>query len=190
MNALLSPLGTTHCPGHWRGRPYREVLALRDGRSVLLRPMHRSDAGSLQAFFGGLSPRSRLLRFHGVVNRVPDRVLSELTTQVPQQRVALVAMAVGDDGAPRLAAEARYVVDDELRGSAEFALTVADDFQSLGLGRALLQRLAVHADSEGLAQLHGSVMAGNEPMLKLLRGLGATLQFTGHDLRASFAIAD
>ena len=158
---------------------------MRDGRQVSLRLARRSDAGALQTFFSTLSPRSRLMRFHGVVNRVPDGVLRDFTTQVPLRQVALVAVAETDDGLPVLLAEARYVVEPDTR-CAEFALAVADDWQGQGLGRALLQRLALHARAAGLAMLEGSVLPDKEPMLALVRDLGATLQPRGPELWARF----
>ena len=99
-----------------------------------------------------------------------------MTTQIPQRQVALAALATTDDGLPRLLAEARYVVGDD--GAAEFALAVADAWQGQGMGRALLLRLAAHARTEGLGVLHGTVVPGNEPMLRLMSGLGAELH--GH----------
>ncbi len=179
---------TPACVGAWRHRPYRETLALRDGRRVLLRPMHRSDADALQRFFSTLSPMSRLLRFHGAVNRLPEAALRSMTTLVPQRHVALVALAHTDDGLPRLLAEARYVVDDEAPAQAEFALAVADGWQGLGLGRALLQRLAVHARSEGLQRLHGSVVPGNDGMLRLGQALGAQLHGDGAEVRLQIGL--
>ncbi len=178
MSATAKPAApaeafTPACAGAWRNRPYRETLALRDGRRVLLRPMHHGDAGALQRFFAALSPASRLLRFHGAVNRLPDAALRQMTTLVPRRHVALVALAHTDDGLRQLLAEARYVVDDEQPARAEFALAVADGWQGLGLGRALLQRLAVHARSEGLRELVGTVVPGNAAMLRLGAALGA-----------------
>ncbi len=139
MSAAAWPVGA-ECNRTWRDKPYRETLSLRDGRSVTLRPTHRSDAPALKDFFfGGLSPRARLLRFHGTVNDLPEAALRMLTTQIPRRHVALAAMATTHDGVPRLLAEARYVVDDE--GEPEFAVAVADMWQGQGLGRALVLRL-------------------------------------------------
>lgn len=160
------------CARAWRNKPYRETLTLRDGRRVMLRPIHRSDAPALQRlFFRGLSPRARLLRFHGVVNDMPEAALRALTTQVPRRHVALAAVTTTNDGLSTLLAEARYAVDDD--GEAEFAVAVADAWQGHGLGRALLLRLAAHARTEGIAMLNGAVVPGNEPMLRLMRSLGA-----------------
>jgi GNAT superfamily N-acetyltransferase len=168
-----------NCTSACRGKPYRETLSLRDGRRVTIRPMHHSDAPALhQLFFGGLSPRARLLRFHGAINDLADDALREMTTQVPHRRVALAALTTTDDGLPRLLAEARYVVEREGASEAEFAITVADAWQGQGLGRALVQRLAAHARAEGILLLHGGVVPGNERMLRLMGGLGAELR--GH----------
>lgn len=164
------------CTGAWQQGRYRERLLLRDGRTLLLRPTQHRDAPLLQRFFAELSPRSRLLRFHGAIRQLPDAAARMLTTQVAQRHVALVALAEGPDGEPWLCAEARYAIEDGPADEAEFGIAVADDWQGLGLGRALLQRLAVHARVSGIARLRGSVMAGNEPMLALMRSMGAELR--------------
>jgi acetyltransferase len=187
MNAALH-VSAGSCIGALRDRPYRETLALREGHVVTLRPTRHSDKSALQGFFATLSPRSRLLRFHGGVKELPDAVLHAFTTQVSHQHVALVAIADTHDGSSRLVAEARYVANAAEPGHAEFALTVADGWQGLGLGRALLRRLATHAASEGLEALDGSVMTGNEPMLGLLRGLGARFRSAGSEVQATFAL--
>jgi acetyltransferase len=153
-----------------------EQLLLRNGRSVTLRPVRPEDAAAEHRFIQALSPRSRLLRFHGAVNLLPATVLRSMTQVDQQQHVALVAVAATDDGDQRLVADARYVVDAQDPAGADFAVAVADDWQRQGLARALLQRLALHARQRGVRRLHGSVMAGNEPMLALMRHLGAALR--------------
>lgn len=193
MSALASSIAMPslpHGPSCVRalaGRPYREALRLRDGRQVTLRPAHHSDAPGLrQFFFGSLSPRARLLRFHGAINQLPEGALRAMTTQIAQRHVALVATVTTDDGLKQLLAEARYVVDE--RGEAEFAVSVADAWQGQGLGRALLQRLAAHARSEGIATLHGAVVPGNEPMLRLMGSLGAELHGHAPEVKVRLAL--
>ncbi|MCR5864509.1 hypothetical protein [Aquincola sp. J276] len=96
---------TGGCSDSWQRSRYRERVLLRDGRSVLLRPAHHRDAALLQRFVAELSPRSRLLRFHGVVNGLSDAMARTLSTQVATRHVALVALADGPDGLPELCAE-------------------------------------------------------------------------------------
>lgn len=163
-------------------------MALREGHVVTLRPAHRSDKNALQRFFATLALAAPLRWVH----QLPDAMLRAFTTQVSHQHVALVAMADTHRGPRSLVAEARCVVDKPAPGHAEFALTVADRWQGLdlglGLGRALPRRLATHAAREGLEVLDGSVLAGNEPMLALLRGLGAILHSEGSGLHATLAL--
>lgn len=177
------------CSGAWQRGRYRERELLRDGRSVLLRPAHHGDAALLQSFFAELSPRSRLLRFHGAVNGLSDAEACMLSTQVASRHVALVALADRPDGLPELCAEARYAVDEGLdAGEVEFGIAVADEWQQLGLGRALLTRLAIHARASGYSRLRGSVMPGNEPMLALLWTLGAELRGNGAEVRGMITL--
>jgi RimJ/RimL family protein N-acetyltransferase len=186
MNGHTLPI-TPACVRAWRDKPYRETLALRDGRQVTLRPARYSDAPALrQFFFGSLSPRARLLRFHGAINQLPDSALRAMSTQIPRRHVALVAYTHTDDGLAHLLAEARYVVEDE--GEAEFAVAVADAWQGQGLGRALVQRLAAHARAEGVPLLHGAVVPGNEPMLRLMHSLGAELQGHAPEVKVRLAL--
>ena len=136
LASSLPPDPSEACSQPWRTQPYRETLVLRDGRQVLLRPAHRSDAEALEHFFIALSPRARLLRFHGAINRLPQRVLQSMTTQVPARHIALVALTTTDDGLRQVLAEAGYAIDNE--GQAEFAVAVADSWLRQGLGGALV----------------------------------------------------
>lgn len=185
---IATNVDNRQCVRAWRERPYRETLALRDGREITLRPAHYSDADALQSFFTALSTQSRRQRFHGAVNLVPNPMLRALTTQVSRRHVALVALADLDCGSASLVAEARYAADDSLPGRAEIALSVADAWHCQGLGRALLRRLTMHATNEGLAALDGFVRADNEPMLGLLRGMGARFSSQGPLVRATLTL--
>jgi acetyltransferase len=169
-----------------------EHLRLADGRCARLRPIGPGDAEAAQAFVAALSARSRRLRFHGALKRLPEPVLRAMTAIDFDAHVALVAEAGCSDGAQRLVADARYVRDDQGEpGEAEFAIAVADDWQGLGLGRGLMQRLAVHARARGVQALHGAVLADNVPMLSLMQRLGARLRRDATDatlMRASFVL--
>lgn len=156
-------------------------LVLADGRTVTVRPVLPQDADAEQAFTMALSPVSRRQRFHGAVKLLPDWLLHEMTAIDYQRQVALVAEAVADDGETRLVADARYVLVDDMPGSAEFALAVADDWRGIGLGRGMLERLARHAWRQGLRRLEGAVLVDNAPMLGLLASLGATVRGDRHD---------
>ena len=174
MSALLAPAA----PAPYRIHRYPSMLidrvTLADARVVTVRPVLPQDVDAERSFVSNLSPHSRRLRFHGAVNGLPDSLLQAMTAIDYQVHVALIAEAIDDEGAGRLVADARYVVDDA--GGAEFAIAVADDWQHLGLGSAMLKRLGRHARRQGLQHLEGAVLASNGPMLALMRRWGAALR--------------
>lgn len=156
-----------------------DSLRLADGRSVMVRPVMPRDAVAEGEFVSQLSPLSRRLRFHGAVNTLPPATLLAMTHIDQREHVAIVAQAVDAAGRLHIVADARYVCDRHDDGhpctSAEFAIAVADAWQGVGLGRALMQRLARHAREHGVSQLHGAVLPDNAPMLGLMQHLGAQL---------------
>jgi acetyltransferase len=152
-----------------------DILRLPGGRAVLLRAITAADAAAEQRFVGALSLDSRHKRFHVGLHQLTPELLRRMTDVDQQRHVALVAQEVGGDESaqPRLVADARYVLPDGQTDEAEFAIAVADDWQSLGLGRTLMARLAAHAKRQGLRALFGDVLVQNRRMLVLMRGLGA-----------------
>ena len=107
-------------------------------------------------------------------------MLRAMTQVDHDDHVAIVAegFADGDDDAPAIVADARYVRGPRGRGcdEAEFAIAVADDWQGLGLGRTLMQRLSRHAARQGIRRLVGDVMTGNAAMFSLVTALGGRLE--------------
>lgn len=164
------------------------ALWLDDGRRLSVAPLHPHDAAATQAFIAALSPDSRYRRFHVGIPMLPPALLARL---VDIDQVRHVALAARVPGLPALVAEARYVVDEDAVG-AEFAVTVADAWQGLGLGRQLLQRLARHARGQGLRLLHGDVLADNRAMRGLVERLGGVLRARTDEpgvLQARFDVA-
>lgn len=156
-----------------------ERLGLPGQRRVLLRPIGPQDAEAEQAFVGSLSLATRHKRFHVGLRQLSPTMLRQMTEIDHRDHVALVAevLADGPDPVlppPRIVADARYVRLRERPDEAEFAIAVADDWQSLGLGRTLMDRLASHASRQGIRALVGDVLPENRRMLVLMRGLGAS----------------
>ena len=173
MHAAVAATPRRAVPLALHGCADRIVLA--DGRAVVLCPVLPDDAPAEQAFVGALSAASRYRRFHVGLRELPPSLLRHLTHVDQHRHVAIVARSASTDGAPgRIVADARYVLDDD-GDTAEFAIAVADDWQHAGLGRELLQRLADHAQQQGVLRLHGDVLWDNLPMQHMVRALGGTL---------------
>src|SRR5687767_8855144 len=131
--------------------------------------MIRPDDGErLRRFVAGLSEQSRYQRFMQHIPSVSEAMLERFTRLQPGRELALVALDPDNDN---LIAVGRFAPNAD-GTTAEFALTVADAWQHLGLGRVLLERLCDAAREMGYEALYGHVLADNRDMLDLAARLG------------------
>ena len=100
-------------------------------------------------------------------------------TQIDYGRaMAFIALRMDQSellGVARLEADPDYV-------SAEYAVIVRSDLKGAGLGWALMRHLIRYAESEGLRDLHGDVLAANVRMLQMCRELGFDVAADPEDL--------
>jgi len=143
--------------------------SLSDGPKIIIRPIRPEDDALEAAFIAGLSKDSRYNRLLGARRLTPEEA-RRLTRIDYHREMALIAVAVIDGKACQLGV-ARYVAD-AAAGGAEFAITVADAWQRLGIGSLLLHALIQHARAAGITRLHGLSFATNLAMQQLARRLG------------------
>jgi GNAT superfamily N-acetyltransferase len=130
---------------------------------VTVRVLPRSDAGhAVDTVFAGLSPTSRLHRFHTPVPRLTGAMRERLTDIDGRRRAAVVAEADGTPvGIARLAGDGG--------GSADMAMAVVDAWHRRGVGTRLATALADLAAEIGYTELRGMVLPENVAMLELAR---------------------
>jgi RimJ/RimL family protein N-acetyltransferase len=146
-----------------------ERLKLRDGRVVAVRPLERCDRQLLEAAIGRLSEESRYLRFGTPKPRMTERELDRLVDIDHHVHEALLAI---DPLTGRGVAVVRYIQLPGEPGVVELAAAVADDWQGMGLGSALLAGLMERACDEGHVALRASVLAANSRSIAMLRRAG------------------
>ncbi|HET6876448.1 MAG TPA: GNAT family N-acetyltransferase [Jatrophihabitans sp.] len=148
-------------PPHWEA----DVVAA-DGGTVHLRPVRPTDADALVAFHGGLSQRTRYLRYFSAYPRIPAKDLHRFANVDHHDRVALLAELAGE-----IIAVGRY---ERLAGTdeAEVAFVVADAHQGRGIGSVLLEHLAAAARERGLKRFVAVVLAENTGMIRVFRDAG------------------
>lgn len=151
---------------------------LPDGRSVRVRPVRPTDAGGIQEFVRRLSDRSRRLRFCASIRELPPATLARLTGSAGQRGPVLVAEA-DDGGTSCLVALAEYAVGED-DGTCELAFVVADAWQRLGLGHALMEMLIRSASDARYVRAVADVLHDNEAMVALARAWGFAFASSPH----------
>jgi len=141
---------------------------------VRIRPVSLGDEDGLREMLSRLSRETIHKRFHLPMPHVPDWMLAYLADVDHYDKEALIAL-VGDE----IVSHSMYARQEARE--AEMAIVVEDRWQSRGIGRLLLGRLAEEAGQRGIESFTGTVLGENRDALRF---------FSSVLLKAKFEIKD
>jgi acetyltransferase len=153
-------------------RPYPKEwerhVSLRDGTSLLVRPVRPEDEPLYLPFFAGVTQQDLRLRFFAPVKEFSHTFIARFT-QIDYAR-AMAFLAIDESteemlGVVRLHADADY-------DTGEYAILLRSDQKGRGLGWQLMQLIIEYARVEGIRCIHGQVLQENTTMLDMCRQLG------------------
>ena len=148
---------------------------LDNGRQILVRPLLPSDREELAVRYTELSPAARRSRFGSAPDQLSPRQLDQLVDLDFDDRFALAAVAVDEDGEPGVGV-ARYARHNDDPTVAEVAVVVLDEYQHRGIGSILLWDLVAVARSHGITTFTATVMWARKELLDAIRSAGATVE--------------
>jgi acetyl coenzyme A synthetase (ADP forming)-like protein len=169
---------------------YETDVLLKDGSSILLRPIRVDDAKSWVRFVGRLSPRTKYLRFHHVSKEMGLEDAARFCTVDYRDTFAFVAEVLRETKRDIVAIGRYYRLPD--RHSAEVALAIEDRYQGRGLGTSILGQLANVARENGIDRFEADVLAHNEQMMNVFKDYGfhVTSELQTGEYRVTFPIAE
>jgi acetyltransferase len=154
---------------------YITTYPLRSGGQITLRPIRPEDEPLMVGFHGALSERTTYLRYFQVLQldrRVAHERLSRLCFIDYDRQMALVAERQNPQtGESEIVGVGRL---SKLHGTndAELAVVIADEWQRLGIGRALSRRLLDVARNEKIARVVAYYLPENIGMRSICQKLG------------------
>ena len=142
----------------------------KDGADYLIRPIRPDDAAALMRGYDSLPRRSKWFRVLHAMPHLSEEMAARLCAPDGKSEYAIVI-----EGSGPLAGE--LVGGARLGGmepgkAAEFAVTLRDEVQGLGLARQALETVIEIAREAGCALVRGTISAQNRAMLGLARRLG------------------
>ena len=171
---LVEPAPLAHAGESVLDQGYSEFRVPRATRwpdfRLALRSARSSDGDALQAYVRGLSPDSRYNRFLGAVNELPASELARTLAANGRDTLTLLLTSTAGDR-ETVVGEARVALSCAKRAG-EFSMSIADDWQHLGVGSALLAEIERRAAADGIELLFGDTLRTNEGMIGLARGRG------------------
>jgi RimJ/RimL family protein N-acetyltransferase len=143
-------------------------VRLPDGSTVTVRAIHRTDRDLLLDHFAHLGADARLRRFLAPVQHLTAEQVDYFTH--PDHRRHEALFALDDDGRP--VGVARYISSPEHPETAELAVAVVDGWRGRGVGRALVDELALRARQAGVTRFVALMLPDNRAMRHILAKLG------------------
>ncbi|HUB73959.1 MAG TPA: GNAT family N-acetyltransferase [Solirubrobacteraceae bacterium] len=138
-----------------------ELLTLRDGSQVSIRPVRAEDQPALRAFLSDLCLDARRMRFFSAATDLA------FAAQLGAVEDAAHHGLVAHDETGVLVGHATYVLLDPHR--AEVAVEVADHLHGRGLGTILIARLARHAEQRHIECFQAELLSENRAMGEVFR---------------------
>jgi N-acetylglutamate synthase-like GNAT family acetyltransferase len=142
------------------------------GQTVTIRPIRKSDTEMEAAFIRNLSLQTKHYRFFCGVKELSAAEIRRFCDADSPNEMAFVA-TVQDAGREVEIGVCRYAADSKA-DVREMAVTIADEWQHKGLGKALLTQLISSARQNGVRQLHSLELADNTMMRELANEVGMT----------------
>jgi acyl-CoA hydrolase/RimJ/RimL family protein N-acetyltransferase len=147
-----------------------EILKLRDGEQLLIRPIRADDEEKIKGMFYTFSEQTKYLRYHGTLKSLPHNKLQVFCNVDYDTEMALVVVR-GRAGHEEILGVGRYMTNPGQR-SAEMAFVVSDNWQRKGIGTHLFKRLVDIGRQSGINQFNADVLPENSGMLKIFHRSG------------------
>jgi acetyltransferase len=151
-------------------KKYETTWKLRDGRSVLLRPIKPEDEPMWIELFQSFSEESIRLRFFQIIKDMPHEVRVRYCNIDYDREVALVA-ELDEGGKRRLLGVARVGLEPDAK-SGEMAFIVSDQYQGLGLGTKLVDHAIDVCKDMGVESVYAIMLQENERAISLVKKMG------------------
>ncbi len=157
----------------------------KDGAAYLIRPIRPDDAAAVTRSYDSLPDRSKWFRLLYSVPRLSEEMAARFCTPDPKTEFAVVI-----EGNGRLAGEligGARIADMGPGKAAEFAVTLREEAQGLGLARQALETVIEVARDAGCGSVWGTISAENRAMLGLARRLEFIIRRDPEDLSLMLA---
>ncbi|SDQ77353.1 bifunctional acetate--CoA ligase family protein/GNAT family N-acetyltransferase [Pseudovibrio sp. Tun.PSC04-5.I4] len=141
---------------------------LKDGKTVLIRPIRPEDQGTLRKFFEKVSIEDLRLRFFAPVKEFSHTFLARLV-QLDYAR-AMAFAAIDPENGEILGVVRLHANPDHTEG--EYAVMVQSNLKGIGLGWILMKLIIRYAKVDGIQWIKGEVLRENTTMLDMCRSLG------------------
>jgi RimJ/RimL family protein N-acetyltransferase len=167
--------GTLEC---WYPQEEEREFELKNNTKIVVRPSKASDVRGLQDLFYKLPPEDVYTRFFRSLKCLSVSEAEHLCNVDYEQEMAFV-VTTGEREKEKIIGSSFYVVNPSTN-TADVAYMILHEWQGIGLGKILQQRMVEYATSKGLKGFTADILAENTAMLKLAQQCGEVTMKLSH----------
>jgi acetyltransferase len=156
-------------------KKYETLWKLRDGRTVILRPIKPEDEPLWLEMFQSFSEESIRYRFFQIIKDTPHEVRVRYCNIDYDREIAIVA-ELTEEGRRKILGVVRLIVEPDGR-SGEIAFIVADPWQGLGLGTRMIEYVIEICKDKGLETIYGIMLPDNRRAIGVMKDMGFTIEY-------------
>ncbi|MEM3626735.1 MAG: GNAT family N-acetyltransferase [Candidatus Bathyarchaeia archaeon] len=156
-------------------KKYETLWKLRDGRTVLLRPIKPEDEPLWLEMFKNFSEESIRFRFFQIIKDTPHEVRVRYCNIDYDREIAIVA-ELTEGGQRKILGVTRVSLEPD-RKTGEIAFIVADPWQGLGLGTKMVDHVIEICKDMGVETIYGIMLPDNYRAINLMKKMGFTIKY-------------
>lgn len=163
-----------------------KTVILKDGTSILIRPARASDVAGLQDIFYDMNKQDVYTRFFRHVKSLSASEAQFMCNVNYETDMAFLAV-VGSRENEKIVGSSCYV-GNLSTNTAEVAYMIRSEWQSMGIGKALQERMKEYAMAHGFRGFTGEILAGNNKMIDLAKKAGNDVSLKSEGTYYEFVI--
>jgi len=156
-------------------KKYETMWKLRDGRTVLLRPIKPEDEPLWLEMFQNFSEESIRYRFFQIIKDTPHETRVRYCNIDYDREIAIVP-ELTEDGKRKILGVVRVGIEPDGKAG-EIAFIVADPWQGLGLGTKLVDYAIEICKDMKLETLYAIMLVDNYRAISLMKKMGFTITY-------------
>ena len=169
-------------------KKYEKFVRLRDGRSILLRPIKPEDESLWLKMFQNFSEESIRYRFFHIIKDTPHEMRARYCNIDYAREMGIVA-ELEEKGQRQILGVVRLIIEQGGK-TGEIAFIVADPWQGLGLGSKMLDHMIEICKDRGLYNVYALTLPDNYRAIRLLKQRGFTIQYRNDEAKATLHLKD
>lgn len=146
---------------------YETTVQMKNGQSVLLRPIRPEDEPMEEEMFKTFSEKTKQFRFFGPIKEAYHEMLIRYT-QIDYDREIAIIAEITEEGRKKMAGVVRLIADP-YNETAEYAIVLGDPWQGQGLGTIMTRYILEIARKRGIKKVYAHVLQENAGMLRIFK---------------------